>query len=237
MTGHLYKEMNKAKISEIFQSVQGEGKYAGVRQVFVRFAECNMECDWCDTQGVNEQNSDLKEFDVREVFNRISQLWEDAHSVSLTGGEPLLQKDFVKGLLLLLKEARMPSYLETNGVLHKELQSVIDDIDIIAMDFKLPSSTKCGSFWEEHDRFLKIALRKEVFIKAIITRDTAYEDIKKSVEVISDLDPRVLLVLQPDARQIDEGVISKCQEYQNYCLKYLSDVRVIPQMHKMMGLR
>ena len=57
------------------------------------------------------------------------------------------------------------------------------------------------------------------------------------MELISGLDPKVLLVLQPDARQIDEDVISKCQEYQNYCLKYLSDVRVIPQMHKVMGLR
>ena len=85
--------------------------------------------------------------------------------MSLTGGEPLLQKDFLKGLLSLFKESRMISYLETNGILYKELQSIIDDIDIIAMDFKLPSSTKCRSFWDEHKRFLEVALRKEVFIK------------------------------------------------------------------------
>ena len=229
--------MSKAKISEIFKSVQGEGKYTGVSQVFVRLAGCNIECDWCDTSGVDDQNSDIKEFGIKEVFNHVLQLWEDAHSVSLTGGEPLLQKDFLKGLLSLFKESRMISYLETNGILYKELQSIIDDIDIIAMDFKLPSSTKCRSFWDEHKRFLEVALRKEVFIKVIITRDTAFEDIQKSVELIADLDPKVQLVLQPDARQIDEDVISKCQEYQSYCLKYLSDVRVIPQMHKMMGLR
>ena len=41
--------MNKANISEIFQSIQGEGKYAGASQVFVRFFECNMHCAWCDT--------------------------------------------------------------------------------------------------------------------------------------------------------------------------------------------
>ena len=105
------------------------------------------------------------------------------------------------------------------------------------MDFKLPSSTKCGSFWEEHRRFLEIALRKEVFVKAIITKDTVCEDIEKAVGLISDFGSKILLVLQPDFRQMDEGVISRCQEYRNYCLKYLSDVRVIPQLHKMAGLR
>ncbi len=227
-----------AKILEIFSSIQGEGKYAGIRQVFVRFFECNMHCAWCDTPAsIGDTSRNYRELSLDEVSRDIAKLWKDSHSVSLTGGEPLLQKDFIKDLLPFMKEQFMPVYLETNGILFQELEEVIDDVDIIAMDIKMPSSTKQKSYWEEHESFLKLALKKDVFLKAVVTSDTAREDVVQTVNLVASVDPDVLLILQPNTYELKNGVVAKCLEYQEYCLKHLSNVRIVPQMHKFMKLR
>ena len=117
-----------AKIIEIFQSIQGEGKYAGTRQVFVRFFECNMHCVWCDTpHSIGDTTRHYKEFSVEEIIARVSSLWENCHSVSLTGGEPLLQTEFIKTLLPFFREKQMPVHLDTNGIFYKELGEIIDN--------------------------------------------------------------------------------------------------------------
>ncbi|MDP8212707.1 MAG: 7-carboxy-7-deazaguanine synthase QueE [Candidatus Zapsychrus exili] len=227
--------MRNAKISEIFKSVQGEGKYVGVTQVFVRFDACNIDCVWCDTKGGSKEN--IKEYSTNEAFKEISNLVHGCHSVSLTGGEPLLCKDFLSDLLAEMKLAKMKSYLETNGTLCEELQGVIDNLDIISMDFKLPSSAKTKDFWSEHKEFLKIASRKQVFIKAVISKETSIEDIEKSVDIIKKVDSGLTFILQPNYFQMKDGAIDKCVEFKDYCIKSLNDVRIIPQMHKILGLR
>src|SRR3989338_6029109 len=129
----------KARISEIFRSIQGEGKYTGVPQVFVRFFECHMHCAWCDTpDSIGDGRREFKEFSPKELLKEIRPLFENCHSASLTGGEPLLQADFIKEFIPLLKSAKLKIYLETSGVLFKELKRVVKDADIISMDFKLP---------------------------------------------------------------------------------------------------
>ena len=95
-----------AKISEIFQSIQGEGKYLGVRQVFIRFFGCRLGCRWCDTDYArNPQAGRFTEMNVDEVMGRAASLWAGCHSISLTGGEPLLQAGFLKELFPRLKKA------------------------------------------------------------------------------------------------------------------------------------
>jgi organic radical activating enzyme len=125
----------KAKISEIFKSIQGEGVYQGTEQVFVRFFGCNVHCSFCDTRLNN-----YSEKTVEEVLKDILLLGE-CGAVSLTGGEPLIYADFIKILAAGLKASGKTIYLETNGILHENLKEVIDLTDVIAMDFKLPSST------------------------------------------------------------------------------------------------
>ena len=228
----------RAKILEVFHSIQGEGKYAGVPQVFVRFFECHMHCSWCDTpDSIGDGKREYKEYSVSELFDLIKPLIPDCHSVSLTGGEPLLQADFIKELIPYLRKTGLSVYLETSGVLHKELKKIIDDVDIVSMDFKLPSSTKCRSFWKEHEEFLKIAHQRDCFIKAVITADTNFEDIRKSIELIKRIDPQLLFILQPNYFEMTNGVVAKCREFQNDCLKHIPNVRILPQLHKFMKLR
>ncbi len=227
-----------SKIIEIFSSIQGEGKYLGVQQVFVRFFECNMHCVWCDTpHSIGDTTRRFKELNLEEVLSQIRHLYRGCRSVSLTGGEPLLQKDFIKALLPLLKNEGMPSYLETNGTCPQELSEIIDDVDIVAMDIKLPSSTECRAYWQEHADFLKIALEKDVFVKTVVSSKTKGEDVIRASHLVADIDPNVLFILQPNYFDMNNGVIQKCREYQILCEEKLHNVRIIPQVHKFMKVR
>jgi len=227
-----------AKILEIFHSIQGEGKYVGVPQVFVRFFECNMHCTWCDTPAsIGDGKREYKELNLKDTCFQVNALYGNAHSVSITGGEPLLQKDFLKSFCPSLRREGKKIYLDSNGTLPDALKEIIKDIDIIAMDIKLPSSTKQKAFWAEHIEFLKIAARKEVFVKVVISLDTHKEDIIKAAKLVAGVDPEILFILQPNYLEMKKGIIEECLGHQKSCAKILKDARILPQVHKFMKLR
>lgn len=227
-----------ARIVEMFHSIQGEGKYIGVPQVFVRFFECNIHCVWCDTpHSIGDTTRRYKEFSLDDLTAQIQGLWPGSHSVSLTGGEPLVQADFIARLLPVLQNLRMPVYLETNGILPDALAKVIDRVDYVAMDIKLPSSTGCQPFWREHEDFIRIAKAKDLFLKVVISNKTTLDDVQKAADLTSRAAPEVPFILQPNYFDMKDGVMAKCIDYQKNCLKYLRDVRIIPQVHKFMKLR
>ena len=89
----------KTHINEIFSSIQGEGILIGRRQIFVRFSGCNLDCNYCDTS--KSRNPILGDLITKEeLINKINNLiTPDFHSISLTGGEPLLHSDFIKEFL------------------------------------------------------------------------------------------------------------------------------------------
>ena len=261
--------MKTAKIAEIFDSVQGEGIYSGVRQVFIRFFGCNLNCAFCDTpleaysektQGeVQDEILKYSDFHTPRPQNRAiygaDGNWPlghraltaqgtqgfspgGLHSVSLTGGEPLCQADFLKDLLPDLRASRCKIYLETNGTLPQELQKIIDDVDIIAMDIKLPSSTQGVSLWAEHEDFLKVALKKEVFVKMVITPETDHGDIVQARAIIKNTDPCIPVVLQPswpdNCAKLSEKMVSFERELVSSGIR---DVRILPQAHKVAGIK
>ena len=85
----------KAPIIEIFSSFQGEGLFIGQRQIFVRFAGCNLNCSYCDT-GDSKSEKSGKLMTVDEVVDSINEIiTPDCHVVSFTGGEPSLYPDFI----------------------------------------------------------------------------------------------------------------------------------------------
>ncbi|MBU1061720.1 MAG: 7-carboxy-7-deazaguanine synthase QueE, partial [Candidatus Omnitrophica bacterium] len=167
--------MKKAKITEIFSSVQGEGPYVGEEQIFVRFYGCNLGCRFCD----ESKKDTFLEYGPSEVIERIIDAKNK--TVSFTGGEPLLHADFLKEILPVLKEKKIKIYLETNGTLKDRLLDILDCVDIISMDLKLPSSTGLRPYWGEHADFLKEGLKKELFVKAVVTRKTLLSDIIEAI--------------------------------------------------------
>ncbi|MDP8266529.1 MAG: 7-carboxy-7-deazaguanine synthase QueE [Candidatus Aceula meridiana] len=226
----------KAKIVEVFKSIQGEGKYLGVPQVFVRFYGCGAKCIWCDTPHAR-QGGEFKIYEPQELVSQIMPLSEGAHSISITGGEPLEQKDFLKEFLPLLKTRGLKIYLETNGVHDKALREVVGYIDIIAMDIKLPSSTKQEAYWKEHEDFLRLLSRKDVFIKTVVSCDTLKEEVIVAAKLASKINRDIIFILQPNYFDLEKDVVRRCCQLQKLCLPFLHDVRVIPQVHKLVGLK
>ena len=222
----------KARIAEIFDSVQGEGLYLGEKQIFVRFFNCNLSCIYCDTK-----LDRFTEYEPKELFEEIRLYRGKYHSISFTGGEPLLYADFLEDILKLTFGHGHKHYLETNGTLFSELEQLIDRIDIIAMDLKFPSSTGMGNLWHLHRKFLKIASRKEVFLKAIICQATYEEDLKEALAIIKEISPHSVLVLQPNSYENQSVLHEKLLNFKQLAKQQGVTTCVIPQIHKIMGLR
>lgn len=236
-------------ILEVFSSVQGEGKYIGARQVFVRFAKCNIKCRFCDTKfqpadccqietipgtGIYEELPNP--LSVSEVAKRIHTFVASArhHSISLTGGEPLLHAPFIRALA---SATEVPLFLETNGTLFEEMEELLDVITYVSMDIKLPSVTG-NSLWEAHARFLHLLREHDAYVKIVVAESTREEEIQEAVQLIAGIAPQMLLILQPVTPF--GGLCAPTAEtllrLQARAANLLTQVRVIPQAHRMMGL-
>lgn len=220
------------KVSEIFSSIQGEGLYIGRRQLFVRLFGCNLDCVFCDTKPRS-----YKEYTPGGLYKVISGFKKNYHSLCLTGGEPLLQKDFLKETLKIVKRNGGKTYLETNGILCKGLKEIIGFVDIVAMDLKLPSSGRHKGYWREHKKFLEIAARKEVFIKCIICLSTEVKDIRQAARLIKGEFRGIPLVIQPNTFELSKRLADKAMKFQEILLDAGLDARVIPQAHKYLSIR
>jgi len=229
----------KACLVEIFSSFQGEGIFVGTKQIFIRFAGCNLNCSFCDTS----KGAVIKDATVAQVVGKVKDLEKDFgrhHSVSLTGGEPLLHVSFLERLLPELKKENLKIYLETNGTLGEELKRIIEYIDIVAMDIKLPSSANINPLWNEHIEFLKVAIKKEVFVKVVVNNNTLESDVVKARDIVARFNKDIPFILQPAS--IDEKgnfkvTKAKLLDYLNLAEEKLSNTRIIPQVHKFLGIK
>ncbi len=221
----------KAKVADIFCSMQGEGIYAGKTQLFVRFYGCRQNCRFCDTK-----LSAYDKYAPLELYRQVQRFTQPYHSLCLTGGEPLLHREFLKQFLKLVKYDGITTYLETNGILANAIEELIGDIDIVAMDFKLPSSTGMRPYWSEHKRFLQTALQKNVFIKMVISQATRKQDIDEAVSLMLEAQAKhIPLVLQPNFFELSKELMARTRLIAEYCLRHLSHVKLIPQLHKLTG--
>ncbi len=220
----------RASIKEIFSSIQGEGIYLGYRQIFIRFAGCNLNCGFCDEK-IKPAKFNLS---TTSLLNKIKSLEKRSgphHSVSLTGGEPLLQAEFLHEFLPMARNSGFTLYLETNGTLVKNLKKLIEYFDIIAMDIKLPSSTGERACWKKHEEFLHAAKSKNLLIKVVICGNTSKSDFIKAVNIVKRTGRSIPFIIQPGPGAKNVSTLH------NTALKELTDVRVIPQIHKIMGVK
>ena len=239
-------------IIEIFSSVQGEGKYVGYRQVFVRFEGCNLACRYCDTENavnmhaccrvesaagsrqfLKVDNPFTPEAAARQINALLQELPHQA--VSFTGGEPLLHADFLAELIPQLSPAAA-CFLETNGTLTDALQQVLPLLSIISMDIKLPSVTG-RPLWEEHRRFLQAARSRDTYVKIVVSADTLLSELEQAYAIVAEADKNLPVILQPVTPfgGCEAPTAGQMLEAQQAALLHLSDVRVIPQTHVLMG--
>ncbi len=251
-----------APVAEIFSSVQGEGPWVGVRQVFVRTYGCDLCCRYCDTPASRSATGPCRvesppgsrnwrhlanPLSVEAVADLVAELDTPRglhHSVSLTGGEPLLHPDFVNGLAARCRVLGLQTYLETNGQRVAELQRALDQIDIVSMDVKLRSSQPEDSDfdWEalltRSMAFLRVALQKQVYVKIVITPLDTAADVERVAAAVASEAPELTLILQPVTPNRDIPAAPAPEEMLRLHAAaggHLGDVRIIPQCHPRMG--
>lgn len=217
-------------IKEIFESIQGEGPYIGYNQLFIRFSTCNLHCKYCDT----DFKTELKSYTSKELAKEVEQ-YKNIHSISLTGGEPLLSTEFLQEFLPLTNKK---IYLETNGTLFNELEKIINYTDIISMDIKLSSTTGMPDLFKEHDNFIKIAKKhsKEIFAKVVFDTNITDDEINNVIKIAKE--NNILIILQS---KMDGEILNLKTEFINeifyrFVSKY-QNIRLIPQVHKFLNVR
>jgi 7-carboxy-7-deazaguanine synthase len=119
------------RITEIYQSIQGESSFAGLPCVFVRTTGCDLRCSWCDSEFTFTGG---KSMTVDEIMAEVEKY--DCRLVELTGGEPLLQPE-IYGLAARLADGGCTVLIETGG--HRDI-SKLDPRVIRIMDLKCPCS-------------------------------------------------------------------------------------------------
>ena len=211
-------------LAEKFISINGEGIFAGYPAVFIRFAGCNLNCSYCDTKWANSFDDDINFF--KESDKDITSYIKESgiNHITLTGGEPLLQKNINELINMILEDDDKIIEIETNGsidisnVLNKDFSDRI----VITMDYKTPSSK------EEEKMFLDnlYKIRKNDTIKFV---SGSLEDLEKVKYIIKkyNLEKKCSLFISPVFGKIDP------KDIVDFIIKNkLNSVRLQLQLHK-----
>ena len=198
-------------ITEIFNSIQGEGPFTGIPMHFIRTNRCNLRCRWCDSTytfyGGKEIELDL----ILKGAVESGMKW-----VCFTGGEPLLQREAEK-LVQLLSDKGINVLIETGGSIPVKSFTKFEHA-FIDMDVKTPSSGEENSLYGDNLFYL----RAQDYVKFVISDLRDYEYSKAFLARIPD---NLQVIFQPawgsDFRFLAESV-----------LKDGLRVRVMGQLHK-----
>ncbi len=179
--------------------------------------------------------------------------------VSITGGEPLEQAGFVCAVAARLKQAGKRVYLETNGLHDIALSDILPYTDVVAMDIKLPSAVR-KPLWEEHRAFLTRLENtpfvegghegrngiKSVFVKVVIDGRSLPEEVDKAATLVASTSRKIPLVLQPESSLLlaDSAGGDDTQKFKEALADYytvaaakLENVRIMPQVHRLLNIR
>ena len=185
------------KISEIFESIQGEGNNAGKSAVFLRTAECNLKCVWCDTKYTwdwknYDYSKEVNEMSIKEVRQSLEQ-FRIRHLV-ITGGEPLMQQDDLAELLTFLK----PEFyveVETNGTIlpNNALSTLVDQWNVSP---KTKNSGNPLEMCEVNECYTFFSKKKNCYFKYVVESEDDLIEINQFISKYSLKKDRVLLMTQ-----------------------------------------
>ncbi len=228
-----------APIIEIFSTFQGEGSFIGQRQIFVRFAGCNLNCSYCDTNNSKSIKSG-KMMSVDDVLAEIDKIkTPDCDTLSFTGGEPSLYPEFINQLA---SKTNLKILLESNGTLPDNIDSM-ERLDIVSMDIKLPEHLDgqySERFLDNEIQSLNLLIEKSipVYCKIVVLPTTETNTIKKVIEKLKDKTVGDFKIIIQPSSPIEKwkNLNSKLFKFSEIIGKDF-DVYVIPQMHKILNIR
>ena len=212
--------MHEYNIAETFSSINGEGTKAGQLAFFIRFTGCNLNCSYCDTKWANEKNAGFIPMTAEKILGAAKK--SGIKNITVTGGEPLIQKEIIP-LLKLLCENNFNVEIETNGAADiSEAAGIFPNRPAITLDYKLPSSGMEKFMRMENYDFLD----KKDTVKFVAGN---ISDLEKAAEIISkyNLTEKCHVYLSPVFGEIiPEDMVNFMLE------KKLNGVNLQLQLHK-----
>ena len=208
------------RLSEIFYSIQGEGRLVGIPSVFIRTTGCNLRCVWCDTPYTSWQ-AEGKSWSVDKILGEVAKY--PTRHVVITGGEPLLAPQ-TTALAERLKRLGAYTTIETAATIFKPVAA-----DLISMSPKLGNSTPWrragGRFGAQHERRrLNLSVVQKFLdgydyqLKFVVERREDFAEIRQILDQLHDVDPaRVLIMAQGVTKGVlnrrAEWIVALCKEY------------------------
>lgn len=160
-------------ISEVFHSIQGEGRFTGVPSTFVRTSGCNLRCWFCDTPYTSWQ----AEGEERTVTSLLEQIEDfECEHVVITGGEPMLVADLTP-FTAELKPRKHFITIETAGTVYRDVTA-----DLMSISPKCSNSTPTGTDWASRHN----ARRHQPEVIRKLIREYPYQ-FKFVIDVPSDI--------------------------------------------------
>ena len=218
------------RLSEVFYSIQGEGKLLGVPSVFVRVSGCNLRCTWCDTPYASwtPEGDDIP---LEQIVARVTGY--NCRHVVLTGGEPMIMPEIVE-LAAELKRRQMHITIETAATVFKPIA-----VDLASLSPKLSNSTphdrEGGRFAQLHDRQRRrpdvvqsfIDQAKEFQLKFVVASDTDLVEIDALLAELRGWSPADVL-LMPEGTSVDV-LASRSAWLSDVCKR--TGYRYAPRLH------
>ena len=217
------------KISEIFESIQGEGNNAGKPAVFLRTAECNLKCVWCDTKYTwdwknYDYSKEVNEMSIKEVRQSLEQ-FRIRHLV-ITGGEPLMQQDDLSELLTFLKP-KFYVEVETNGTIlpNNSLSALVDQWNVSP---KTKNSGNPLEMCEDNECYTFFSKKKNCYFKYVVESEDDLIEINQLISKHNLAKDRVLLMTQAMTK---EEILAK--EKNVFTLSKKNSLGFSPRLHVM----
>lgn len=242
-------------VSELFVSFQGEGAHVGRRQLFVRFGGCPLRCRYCDTpeslvpvpacrvvgpDGVRIRPNPVSAVDLESEVQILAAQAPPLHALAVTGGEPLMQVEFLT-TWLAGRASDVPVLLETAGIWPERLRRVLPFVGIVSLDVKCPSNTGERARWDEHEACLAatVAAGREVYVKMPVDEGTHIDEVERGARLVAVNAPTAPLFLTPltapgDARHAIG--VATLERLHGAASRVHGDVRILPQLHKVLGI-
>lgn len=210
----------KFKVVEKFVSINGEGKRAGQLAIFIRFAGCNLDCSYCDTKWANLKDVTFELLSVDEIYDYIKST--EIKNVTLTGGEPLFQKNIKELLEKLCYDKNLNIEIETNGSINLKEFISIENRPSFTMDYKCPSSGMENKMCLENFKYID----KKDTIKFVVGNIKDLNKVKNIIEKYR-LNGKTSIYISPVFGSIE---LEEIVEFMK--INKMNDVNFQMQLHK-----